>query len=302
MVQYYLLDTDINPGASAEVDSRDLPRQGTTKALIFDITAQQSSITAATRTAVDGQIDQIRIGAEESNRISEIDGEDLSAYNALLGNHTLFDSAATDNTRIVSGYTYGFDPFMTAPQIDYNQPFGITGKVARKVEVSFAADGGNIDDKRVAIGIVVDNNASNGYVTFHRDSYTAASGSTNWTDVPQPGKFLGVLNFETNGASDITTDGDHRTTQDIKEQAITINRRDVMGPIYTTTMAAMNGSYEIGSIQDEGYSLWNLGIHNKAGGLGLPKASRIPNDMEIRSVGGNTGAVRTYAITLNDNV
>ena len=87
MVKYFLLEQDDNPGTAAETDSRDLPRTETTKALIFDITAQQSATTAATRAAVAAQIDQIRIGAQESNRVSEIDGEDLDAYNVLLGNH-----------------------------------------------------------------------------------------------------------------------------------------------------------------------------------------------------------------------
>ena len=300
-MKYYLLETDDNPGSSAEVESRDLPRTETIKSLIFDITAQQSSGTAATRQNVAGQIDQIRIGAAESNRVSEIDGEDLDAFNVLHGNNTMFNSAASDNARISLGYVYPFDPFALSPECDYNQPFGMSGDVARKVELSYAADGSNIDDKRIAVGIITSPTQTGGYVAFHRDSYTASSGVNNFTDIPQPGKLLGVLNFETTGASDITSDGDHRTTQTIREQSITINRKDVLGPIYTTTMAAHNGNYE-GSITDEGYSFWNLGFTNKVGSLGVPTSGSIPDNMEIRSLGGAANAARVYATTLNSNV
>lgn len=302
MVQFYLLDEDINPGTAIEVQTRDLPRVGVTKAIIGDVTAQESAATAATRANVAKQIDQVRIGAEESSRISEIDGEDLDAMNVLMGNNVLFDAEATDNARIVWGFTYGLDPFMWNPDIDYNQPFGISGNVARKISVAFDADGNNIDDKRIAIGIIVANTPTEGYVTFHRDEYTEASGTYHKTDVPQPGKLIGVLNFETNGAADVTTDGNHRTGQSIRQQSITIGEKDVLGPIYTTTMAALNGAYEIGALIDEGYSLWNLGMTNKVGVPSVQTKSRIPSNMKIKSLCGDNATKRTYAITLNDNV
>jgi len=302
-MKYYLLEADDNPSTSAEVDSRDLPRTETIKSLVLDITAQQSTTTAATRTNLAAQIDQIRIGAAESNRVSEIDGEDLDAFNVLNGNHTNFHSSTTDNGRVNLGMVYPFDPFCMSPEVDFNQPFGLSGQVARKVEISYAADGSNIDDKRLALGIVTAPTASNGYVAFHRDSFTAANNVNNFTDIPQPGKLLGVFNYETTGADDVTTDGAHRSGQTIQEQAVTINRKDVLGTIYTTTAAAMQGGYET-SLTDSGYSFWNLGFTNKVGSLGVPTGnSEIPQNMEIRTKGGSAAdACRVYAVTLNTNV
>jgi len=302
-MKYYLLEADDDPSTGSEISSRDLPRNETAKALIFDITAQQSSATAATRVNLAAQIDQIRIGAAESNRVSEIDGEDLDAFNVLNGNEVNFDSSAADNARVSLGYVYPFDPFCLSPEVDFNQPFGISGNVARKVEIAYAADGSNIDDKRVAIGIVTSPTATSGYVAFHRDAYTVANAVNNFTDVPQPGKLLGVFNFETTSAADVTSDGVHRTGQTIQEQAITINRKDVLGHIYPTTAAAMSGNYTA-NLTDTGYSFWNLGFTNKVGGLGVPSgSSEIPQNMEIRTKGGSSAdATRVYAVTLNTNV
>ena len=301
-MKYYLLEADDNPGSSAEVDSRDLPRQETIKSLILDITAQQSSTTAATRANLAAQIDQVRIGAAESNRVSEIDGEDLDAFNILNGNHTNFHSSTTNNGRVNLGMVYPLDPFTCSPEVDYNQPFGLSGSVARKLEIAYAADGTNIDDKRLAIGIITTPTSTNGYTAFHRDSYTASNNVNNFTNIPQPGKLLGVFNFETTSADDVTTYGGHWTAQTIQEQAITINRKDVLGTIYTTTAAAAQGGYET-LLSDSGYSFWNLGFTNKVGGLGVPTQGQIPQNMEIRSKGGSSAdAARVYAVTLNSNV
>ena len=65
-MKYYLLEADDNPSTSAEVDSRDLPRTETIKSLILDVTAQQSSTTAATRSNLAAQIDQIRIKKQDA--------------------------------------------------------------------------------------------------------------------------------------------------------------------------------------------------------------------------------------------
>jgi len=135
-ILYYLLEADNNPGAGVETINRDLPRQGVTKALIFDITAQEAgSSVAGTRLNLAAQLDQLRIGAVESARVSEVDGEDLDAFNVLLGNDALHDSqTSADNARQVLGLVYPFDPFMITSRMDYNQGFGIGGNVARKAE------------------------------------------------------------------------------------------------------------------------------------------------------------------------
>jgi len=311
LVKFFLLEADDNPGAGAELDQRDLPRTETTKALIIDITAQQiGATTAVSRENAAAQLDQLRIGAAESNRVSEIDGEDLLNWNILLGNHTPFDSGATDNARVTTGMVYPMDPFMLFPQIDYNQPFGLTGRVARKVEFLYAADGATatadgVDDKRMAIGIVTTPaQSSGGYVAFHRDTYTGVNNVNNFTDVVQPGKLLGVHGFETSSWADELTDGDHRTGSSIQEVAITIDRKDVLGPVYPTTIADFNGQYEIGGPTDEGHFFWNFGMHNRNGALGLPTGNaRIPNNMECRQKGGSAlGAIRIHTVTLNDNV
>lgn len=303
VLQFFQLVTDDNPGTGAQTENFDLPRNGVTKALVFDVTAQQSSVTAATAQNLAAQLDLLRLGAEESIAVSEVNGEDLRAYNALVGNHALFDSGTTDNSRVVLGMTYPLDPFCIGPRIDYNRNRGISGSVARKIQVNYAADGNNIDDKRLTItAINEDPGSTSGYLTFQQNSVTMSNGTTNYTDVSGPGRFLGILNFETTSAADVTTDGAHRTDQTIQEQSITVNRKPVIGPLHTTMYTAINGQYEIGGIDDEGYSLFNAGIFN-TGKIGLPQSGDIPEKMEIASLGGDAAdAARIYAITLNSNV
>ena len=127
----------------------------------------------------------------------------------------------------------------------------------------------------------------------------------NFTTVPTSGpnsKLLAILNFETTGAADVTADGDHRSNQGITEQAITVNRRDILGPIYTTVMQHHNGQYETGAVSDEGYSLWNLGVNPTDNNMGVPTVGGIPNEMEIRSRSGVAEATRNHAVILNTNV
>jgi len=308
-LQYYLLETDDNPGTAAETDSRDLPRSGVIKALIFDVTAQNNGTSTGDRITRSAQIDQFRIGVVESNRISEIDGEDLDAFNVLRGCYSYMDNGIEDNERISFGFTYPLDPFMIGPNLDFSQPFGLSGSVGRKIEFVYAGDattdaGLQMDDTRMAIGAIVrTGSGTGGYLSFHRDAYTAAAGGVNnFTDVPQPGKLVGVFNFEATNFGEITVDGDHRTTQTIREQSIAINRKDILGPVYTTMSSIINGAAgDLGSGVDEGYSFWNLGINNSSGDLGIPSAGAIPNNMEIRSAGGAATAARVHAVTLNTN-
>lgn len=311
-LEYFLLESDDNPGTGTEQDRRDLPRAGIIKALIFDITAQTNGTSAGTRTDLTAQVDQIQIGAVESNSVSQIDGEDLDGFNTLMGNHALIDTNASDNHRNVFGFTLPLDPFMIGPNMDFNQPYGLPGSVARRVVFDYAADvvtdaGLAIDDKRMAIGAIVrKDGASVGYMTFHRHSFAGATGGVNtFTDVPTSGpnsKLLGVFNFEATNAGEVTGDGDHRTTQSIRDQAITVDRKVRLGPIYTTMMAAIHGQYETGAINDEGYSLWNLGMRNQTGQLGVPIVGGIPNNMEIRSSTGAAVTNRVHAIILNTNI
>ena len=234
VLQYYQLETDHDPGTTAETVERDLPRAGITKALIFDVTAQTAGTSAGGRTALTSQLDQISVGVVESNRVSEIDGEDLDAFNVLRGNHALVDTSASNNQRNVFGYTYPFDPFMIGPNMDYSRPFGLPGSVARKIRILYAADattdaGLQLDDKRLAISAIVSTDGSSaGYTAFTRDAFTGATGGVkHYTTVPTSGpnsKLLGVFNFETTSAADITADTEHRTTQTIRTQALTVNR------------------------------------------------------------------------------
>ena len=299
-----MIEDDHNPGAGADSDNWNLSRSSTTKALIFDVTAQQSSTTAATRFNTASQLELIQLGVSESQAVSEVEGEDLDAWNILNGNTTQFNSSTTDNARIVYSSVYALDPFMMNPEIRYDEPFGLSGKVARKLKVKFAADGNNIDDKRLAIGQITSTTATSGYVSFHENNVTSmTNGSNEWTEVPQPGKLLAALLYETTSAADVTADGAHRSDQTIEEIAIAIDRKDVFGPVYTTTLAALAGRYEQ-DLTDEGYSIWNFGIGNK-GSLGVPSApaSMIPSNMEIRAKGGDAGdAAKIYAVTLNTEV
>jgi len=185
--------------------------------------------------------------------------------------------------------------------------FGVSGSVARKIEFVYEGDattdaGLQVDDTRLAIGVI--NNTTQGtggYTAFHRDAYTSTDGSNNFTDVPQPGKLLGVLNFETTEPGVEVADADHRVNQGIQEQAITVGRKDVLGGIYTTMASYLNGAGEIGAMSDEGFSFWDLGFNNSSGNLGVPTGGSIPDDMEIRSLAGVAEATRVHAVTLNTN-
>ena len=301
--QWYLLETDDDPGTGAETDNRDLPRTGTTKALILNMPALANGTTGHSIQNYAAQLDQVRIGAVESNRVSEIDGEDLFNFNILVDNHPFFHTSTTNNQVISIGMTYPLDPFCYGSYVDYNQTYGISANVARKVEFLYAADGSAIDDKQLAIGAVVksspgDDATTLGYTCFSRDSQTAANNRNDFLTVPQPGQLLGVFGFETNDTASGQTA--ERSANDIQEQAITINRKDVLGPIYPDVAKDFNGQYELGSIGDEGYWFWNLGWRNEIGQLGR---GPIPDKLEIRSKGGSdAGAYRMHAVRLNTNV
>ena len=310
VLQFYLLEPDHDPGAGAETVERDIPRAGVTKAIIIDMIAQTNGTSTGTRADLTAQLDQLSIGAVESNRVSEIDGEDLDGYNVLRGNHTLIDTSIVANQRNSWQYVYPFDPFMIGANADYNRPFGIPGTIARKIRVLYAADvatdaGLNIDEKRMALSAIIrTDQATAGYQAFTRDSFTATAGTNNFTTIPTSGpnsKLLGVLNFESTSAADVTVDAERRDGQTIREQAVTVNRRDILGPVYTTVMAGLNGQYETGALNDEGYSYWNFGI-NSDNNLGVPTAGGIPSEMEIRTLGGGTDATRVYGCILNTNI
>jgi len=303
-ILYYQLDEAIDPGTGTETINRDLPRQGVTKALLFGLSALENGTSVgATRTDVNAQMDQIRIGAVESNRVSEVDGEDLDEFNVSLGQHNLFDESLVDNSRIIAGSTYPLDPFMIGPYMDYNQGFGIGGNVARKVEIAFAADASQIDGKRVNLGIIVNTSqgSSGGYVTFHINTMQTTADLTDFFDIPQPGRLLGIFNFETTGAADVTADGAHETDQTIEAESITVNRKVQLGPMLTTHFDVINGNFETGARTDEGYSWWDLGFRN-SGRLGLPQASDIPSNMEVKAKRGDaTTEGRVYPVILNTN-
>lgn len=307
VLQWYLLEDGDDPGTSAEVDSRDLPRETITKALIFQINALAAGTGGQSRANLAAQLDQVRIGAVESNRVSEIDGEDLDAWNALNGNHAFFHSSTTNNQAIALGMTYNLDPYCMGPKIDYNQSFGISPSVARKVEFAYAADGAAdtlltaYDSKQLSIGAIAkdsEQSTTGGYLTFNRHSYTNAASTNEFTTIPGPGQLLGVFGFET----DDTASGQTaiRTANNITELAITVGRKDLLGPVYPDMIKSVHGQYETGAISDEGYFFWNLGISNEVGALGR---GPIPDKAEIRAKGGtDTGAVRLYTARLNTNV
>src|SRR3990167_6901193 len=212
-LQWYLLEADHDPGTAAETINRDLPRAGITKALIFNMPALSESTAGQTVQQLGAQLDQIRIGAVESNRVSEIDGEDLFNWNVVNDNHPFVNTSTTDNAVVQIGMTYALDPFCIGSYADYNQKFCISAN-------------------------------------------------------------------------------------DIQQQAIAINRKDVAGPIYPDMCKDFTGQYELGSIGDEGYWFWNFGIRNEVGAIGRPTQDK----MEIRSLGGSdAGAVRVYAARLNNN-
>lgn len=302
---WYMLEPDYDPGTAAETINRDLPRDGFTKALIFNMPALVN-LTSGANTLLNyaAQIDQARIGVTESNRVSEIDGEDLFDFNILTDNSPYVENPTTDNNAQTIGMTYALDPFCVGVNVDYNQEYGISAAVARKVEILFAADAFSIDAKTLAIGVVVKTSTSGstqgrsgGYTSFTRDTYTAANNVNNWTTVPQPGQFIGTYCFETNETTGQTA---LRSQNDIQQQAIAINRKDILGPVYPDLVKDFNGQYELGNMADEGHWFWNFGLRNEVGQLGL---GPIPDKLEIRSLGGSdAGAVRVHAVRLNTNV
>ena len=300
-LQWYLLEADHDPGTAAETVNRDLPRAGITKALVFNMPALAESTGGQTVQQLGAQLDQIRIGAIESNKVSEIDGEDLFNWNIVNDNHPFVNTSTTDNAVVQIGMTYALDPFCIGSYVDYNQKFGISANVARKVEILYGADvSAQVDGKNLAIGAIVkdqaDQDSTGGYITFTRDAYTAANNVNNFTTVPIGGQLIGAFCFETNDTASGQTA--LRTANDIQQQAIAINRKDVAGPVYPDMCKDFNGQYELGSIGDEGYWFWNFGIRNEVGAIGRPTQDK----MEIRSLGGSdAGAVRVYAARLNNN-
>jgi hypothetical protein len=297
---YYMLESGDAIGTGAETDNRDLPRELTTKALLFNLEALANGTGGQTRLNLAAQLDQVRIGAVESNRISEIDGEDLDAFNVLNGNSAYLHTSTTDNQVITLGMTYALDPFVMGPYPDFNQSFGISGRVARKVEYAMAADGTGIDGKNLAIGLVGKDNqqTTGGYLTFLRATNTMANNTNFYADVPQPGQLLGIHFFETNETSSGQTA--IRTANDIQQLSITLSRKDILGPVYPDMIKQTQGQYEMGSLSDEGFGFWNLGIRNEVGTLGR---GPIPDKMEMKALGGSdAGAARFYVARLNSNV
>lgn len=307
VLQWYLLEDADDPGTTAETDSRDLPREVTTKALILQIEAIAAGTGTCTRINLAAQLDQVRIGAVESNRVSEIDGEDLDAWNVLNGNHAFFHSSATDNQIIATGMTYNLDPYCMGPKCDYNQSFGISPSVARKIEFLYAADGAAdtlsvaVDNKQLSIGCIAkdrEQTGTGGYLAFARNGYSTVNNVNAYTTIPQPGQLLGVLGFETNDTAASQTA--IRSANDIQEVALTVGKKDLLGPIFPDMIKSFNGQYEIGALTDEGFFFWNLGVSNEVGALGR---GPIPDQTEIRIKGGSdAGAIRVYAARLNTNV
>lgn len=307
VLQWYLLENADDPGTAAEVDSRDLPREVITKALIFQIEALANGTGGVSRVNLAAQVDQFRIGAVESNRISEIDGEDLDAWNVLNQNDAFYHNSNTDNQVVALGMTYNLDPYCMGPKCDYNQNFGISPSVARKVEFAYAADGATdtlnvaVDSKQLSIGAIAkdrEQSGTGGYLCFTRDAQTAVNNQNLFTTIPQPGQALGVFGFETNDTAAAQTA--IRTANDIQELAVTVGRKDLLGPVFPDLIKSFNGTYETGALSDEGYFFWNLGISNEVGALGR---GPIPDKTEVRVKGGSdAGAYRIYIPRLNTNV
>lgn len=301
-LQWYMLENDDNPGAGVETDSRDLPSGVITKALVFSIIALQATTTPATRGGLGAQVDMFKLSAVESSGVSEIEGEDLDAFNVLNHNHAFFEASSTDNEVIHLGMTYALDPFLLGANPEYNQNFGITPNVARQIKFTYGADVTDIDNKQMAIGVIAkdsEQSSSGGYVTFQQSLNTTTTNNVNlWGDVSQPGYLLGVLGFETNNTADAQTA--LRTANDIQEISVTAGRKELLGPVYPDMIKSFCGNYETGAISDEGYFFWNLGIRNEIGQLGR---GPIPNDMEVKVKGGSdAGAIKIYPVRLNTNV
>jgi len=307
VLQWYLLEDSDDPGTGAETDSRDLPREVTSKALILQIEAIANGTGGTSRVNLAAQLDQLRIGAVESNRVSEIDGEDLDAWNVLNGNNAFYHNSNTDNQIIALGMTYNLDPYCMGPKADFNQNFGMSPSVARKVEFLYAADGAAdtlnvaVDNKQLSIGIIAKDReqpGTGGYLCFSRDARSTTNNVNTYQSIPQPGQLLAVLGFETNDTAAAQTA--IRTANDITEMAVTVGKKDLLGPVYPDTLKSFNGTYETGALSDEGYFMWNLGVANEIGALGR---GPIPDQTEIRVKGGSdAGAIRVYAARLNTNV
>jgi len=309
MVQSYRLVVDHDPGTGAETKEWDLPSDNNQviKSLIYDIVAQRDhASTDPTKENIAAQLDEIKFGVKQSPEISQILGEDLLNDNILMGNRPVTDLGGADDARVSLGMVQALDPFMMSPQIDYRQPYGMPGGIAGKLSVKFAADGNNIDQKKLTVGIITSKvndlggfGSLQGYMTYHKHADTMAVGTEKSYSIPTPGKLLAIHFYETTSFADITTDGDFRSTQTIQEASITRGEKVIQGALPTTTFGIMNGQ-DVTELTDQGHSLWNLGMHNKVGKLGVPTNGRITDDMKVKVLGGAANAARIYPITLND--
>lgn len=311
MVQSYRLVTDFDPGTAVEVKDWDLPTDKTQliKCAIFDIVGQRNGGADPTKQVVASQLDEIKFGVKESPAISEMLGEDLLNDNILFGNIPIFDAGGADNSRVSLGMVQALDPFMLAPEIDYRQPYGMPGGIAGKLSVKFAADDAAFDNKKLTVGIITSKisdlvskfEALQGYMTYHKHVDTMAVGTEKSYSIPQPGKLLAVHFFETTCYADITGDGEYRSTQTIREASITRGEKVIQGALPTTSFGILNGN-NVTELTDQGHSIWNFGIHNSVGALGVPTNGRIPNDLKVKVLGGAADEARIYPITLNDNL
>ncbi|PBO85763.1 MAG: hypothetical protein COA77_02555 [Thaumarchaeota archaeon] len=310
MPKMYKLVTDYDPGIAVETKEWDLPSDDKRilKCLILDIVGQRNGVADPTRQVVASQLDEIKVGVAANPEVSRILGEDLYNNNVLLGNRPIFDGGGADNSRVSLGMVLPLDPFMMSPQIDYHQPYGMPGGIASQLSVKFDADDAAFDGKKLTVGVISSLISDlggfsklQGYMSYTRHSDTMAVGTEKSYAIPQPGKLLGVQFFETTSFADIIADGEYRSTQSIQEASITRGENVTHGALPTTTFGIMNGA-DVTELTDQGYSLWNLGIHNKVGSLGIPDKGRIPSNLKVKVLGGVADAVRIVPITLNDKL
>ena len=308
MAKMYRLVTDYDPGTGVETKEFDLPddNKRLLKSVVFDMAGQRNGGADPTRQVVASQIDEVKIGVSENPEVSRILGEDLYNSNVLLGNRPIWDSGGADDARVSLGFVHALDPFSMAPQLDFNQPYGMPGGIAGQLSVKFDADNAAFDGKKLTVGVIHSSikdlggfGKLQGYMTYARHSDTMAVGTEKSYSIPQPGKLLGVQFYETTCFADITGDGDYRSTQTIQEAAITRGDDVTHGALPTTMFGIMNGQ-DVTELTDQGYSFWNLGIHNKLGSLGIK--GRIPSNLKVRVKGGVADDARICPITLNDKL
>ena len=294
-----------SPGASATTLTDDIKFGFTATTLHLDTFGLLVASASDTFQGVVDEVTQVRYSDVNSNPVSTIDGDDLHDFLPNIGVQPFLTNNAltVDNQPKAFSLPYPFSPFPNDPSKNY----GLAPNKGVQFTVDWLADT-TIDGRTYDLtveGISADIKPSPiGAIRFIRDSFTAAVGGQEFTDITGTGqRLLGIANFETteydalaaSAAPDVTT---------IREQAVLYSNDIKVGP-YKTYRAGSMTDYKAaplqasgtGSLLNLGHTFQDFGIQNASGRLGLDISGG--QNVKIRTTGGAANAARVNAVILN---